>query len=187
MDSREVWFIVGLLSVVVTFAVLATGYILVKRKHKKCTDNGKVTQSSSESATTLNKEYDDYFTLDNETESLNNSTVSQSPMPVIMRIKGRTFWNIYNGYIFSVLIIILFAVAIAIVSALGQKTYSHRKIYEEKTQKAAHTKEKALEQERAIAIEKSISEISRQLDSIDMNIKQLIPIRKTTNSKEVRK
>lgn len=174
----------GVLSFVIVLAVFLTGHALVKRRNRKKNDNHKKEDENIWGTASLDKIYDYLLNFDEESETTNDSPVSQSPKPVVMKLKDRTFWSIYKGIIISGLIIILFAAIIAIVSVMGQNSYADRKQSEEKAQKEQQLIDKDAERNRIGKEEERMIELSLQLDSIDTHIKQLRPIPKQTIKKK---
>jgi len=163
----------SIISVIVVVAGLVTGCLLMMRRHRKRTVLNDREANRSEAGITLDKVYDDLLDFDSDDETPNNSNTEVTIVPAAMELKGRSFWSINKGIILSGATIILFAVGIATLSVLGQRSYAERKQTEEANLKKEQSIEKAAEVERKAVEEIRMIELSKKLDSIDLHIKQM--------------
>lgn len=163
----------GIISFIVVIAGLVTGCLLMMRRHRKRTTLKDGEVNRSEADITLDKVYDDLLDFDSDDETPDKSNTEVTIVPAVMKLKGRTFWTINKGIILSGATIILFAVGVATVSVLGQRSYAERKQAEGANLKKEQSIEKAADEERKVLEEKRMIELSKKLDSIDLHVRQM--------------
>lgn len=172
----------GIISFIIAIAGLVTCCLLMMRRYRKRTALNDKEANRSEAGITLDKVYDDLLDFDSDDVTPNNCNTEVTIVPAVMKLKGHSFWSINKGIILSGATIILFAVGIATVSVLGQRSFAERKQTEEANLKKEQSAERAEEEERKAVEEKRMIELSQKLDSIDLHIKQM-----KSNTKKINK
>ncbi len=174
----------GVISVIIALVGLVAGFVLIKKRHQKPEAKGEGDVDNTDTGITLDKVYNDLLNFESDSETCNDNDTVKATVPAVLKLKDRTFWSIYKRVVISWIIILSFAATIATISVMGQKAYNERKLSEE----AIRIEELAIEKEATIerqeAEDRRIIDLSKQLDSIDLHIKQIKTTSKKANNKK---